>query len=35
MGQIVETEKPNFLKAKIQAELKRYEDKLNEGDKEK
>ena len=24
---------PNFLKAKIQAELKRYEDKLDEGDK--
>ena len=26
---------PKFLKAKIQAELKRYEDKLDEGDKEK
>ena len=26
---------PNFLKTKIQAELKRYEDKLDEGDKEK
>ena len=26
---------PNFLKTKIQAELKRYEEKLNEGDKEK
>ena len=26
---------PKFLKAKIQAELKRYEEKLNEGDKEK
>ena len=26
---------PNFLKSKIQAELKRYEEKLNEGDKEK
>ena len=26
---------PKFLKAKIQAELKRYEEKLEEGDKEK
>ena len=26
---------PSFLKTKIQAELNRYEDKLNEGDKEK
>ena len=26
-------EKPNFLKAKIQAELKRYEEKLDEGEK--
>lgn len=26
---------PSFLKAKIQAELNRYEDKLGEGDKEK
>ena len=26
---------PKFLKTKIQAELKRYEEKLNEGDKEK
>ena len=26
---------PTFLKAKIQAELKRYEEKLDEGDKEK
>ena len=26
---------PKFLKSKIQAELKRYEEKLEEGDKEK
>ena len=26
---------PKFLKTKIQAELKRYEEKLDEGDKEK
>ena len=26
---------PTFLKTKIQAELKRYEEKLDEGDKEK
>lgn len=26
---------PNFLKVKIQAELKRYEEKLNDGGKEK